>query len=179
MAKAQNNAIAASQCIPEYKDHYIPSHIHLSVVLQSKMWSVVLMIAVFIRTHSLWRKCFLLTDPTAETLLVHDSLLPWMGNDVTHSAQCPCQKVNENDFFNYLGLLSNSLEGLKWITRKKTRCPIDPTCTVSLCQWRAAVEHQSKFSADLKARFYYWNLLRYSTDFSELKMSRRLGEVWL
>lgn len=55
---------------------------------------------------------FLLTDPTAETLLVHNSLLPWMGNDVTHSAQCPCQKINENDFFNYSELLSNSLEGL-------------------------------------------------------------------
>lgn len=56
---------------------------------------------------------FLLTDPIAEALLVHDSLLPWLGNDVTHSAQCPCQKINENDFFNYSELLSNSLEGLK------------------------------------------------------------------
>lgn len=107
------------------------------------------------------------------------ALLPWMGNDVTHSAQCPCQKINENDFFNYSELLSNSLEGLKWITGKKTRCPLDLTCTVSLCQRRDAVKHQSKFSAGLKTRFYYWNSLCYSTDFSGLRMSRRLGEVWL
>ena len=47
MAKAQSNPIAASQCTPEWEDYHKACNIHLSVLLQSKMWSVALMITVF------------------------------------------------------------------------------------------------------------------------------------
>lgn len=53
VARAQNSAVAAWQCTPEWRDSYKPSNTHLSLHLQSKMWSVVLVMTVFKQPLSL------------------------------------------------------------------------------------------------------------------------------